>query len=249
MVPAVALPPMIEPAWELFVAIAVVITIGVVGLARASAAMLRTDEPMSAQAGPETLEAGPSLLANLVITHLGIVAVVGAVVWLTNVPAEALGIHGVPDLANALLLGVGIYAVNEGLGVATKAFGGTAPERYREFLAPGGATEWLGLLAVVLPVLAFSEELLFRGVLIGGVAAGTGLSPWLLAVASSGAFGGAHTAQGRLGILVTGVLGFVLAAVFVVTGDLLLVVIAHYIVNALEFVVHEGMGIDLDRSR
>lgn len=240
---------MVDPAWDLFVAIAVVITIGVVGLARASAAMLRTDEPLSTETGPETLQAGPSLLVNLVITHLGIAAVVGVVVWITNVPADALGIGGVPDVANALLLGVGIYAVNEGLGLATKAFGGTAPERYRQFLAPAGVFEWLLLLGVVLPVLAFSEELLFRGVLIGGLAAGTELSPWLLAVVSSVAFGGAHTAQGRLGIFVTGVLGFVLAAVFVVTGDLMLVVVAHYIVNALEFVVHEGIGVDLDWSR
>ncbi len=240
---------MADPAWELFVAISVVITIGVVGLARASAALLRTDEPLSTETGPQTLEAGPSLLANLVITHFGIAAVVGVAVWLTNVPAHALGVQGVPDLGNAVLLGVGIYAVNEGLGLASTVYGGTAPERYREFLAPEGAFEWLLLLAVVLPVLAFSEELLFRGVLIAGLAAGTDLSPWVLAIVSSVAFGGAHTAQGRLGILVTGVLGFVLAAVFVVTGDLLLVVVAHYLVNALEFVVHEGLDYDLDPSR
>jgi membrane protease YdiL (CAAX protease family) len=44
--------------------------------------------------------------------------------------------------------------------------------------------------------------------------------------------------------VVTGVLGFALAAVFVTTGSLVAVIVAHYLVNALEFVVHEGFGVD-----
>ncbi|MCH7661371.1 MAG: CPBP family intramembrane metalloprotease domain-containing protein, partial [Euryarchaeota archaeon] len=39
-------------------------------------------------------------------------------------------------------------------------------------------------------------------------------------------------------------LGFVLAAAFILTESLLVVVVAHYLVNALEFVVHEGFGIE-----
>jgi hypothetical protein len=44
-----------------------------------------------------------------------------------------------------------------------------------------------------------------------------------------------------------GALGFVLAAAFVRTGGLL-VVVAHYLVNALEFVVHEGLGLEWERD-
>lgn len=234
---------MVAPAWELFVALVVVVTLAVVALARLSATLIRTDEPL---AGPQppALESGSSLLANLAITHLGIAVALGAIVWLTAVPLSVIGIVGVPDLLGALLLGVGIYVVNEGLGMAVKSLDDVAPERYREFLAPTGWREWAVLLGVVLPVLAFSEELLFRGALIGGVAVATGLSPWVLAGVSSAAFGLAHTAQGPLGIVVTGILGLLLAAVFVVTSDLLLVVVAHYLVNALEFVVHEGLGLE-----
>jgi uncharacterized membrane protein len=36
----------------------------------------------------------------------------------------------------------------------------------------------------------------------------------------------------------------VLAVTFVLTGSLLVVVVAHYLVNALEFVVHEGLGFE-----
>ena len=43
--------------------------------------------------------------------------------------------------------------------------------------------------------------------------------------------------------VVTGGLGLVLAAGYVVTGSLAVVVVAHYLVNALEFLVHEYLGV------
>ena len=235
---------MVAPAWDLFVALVVVVTIGVVGLARLSANLLRTDEPLAAPEPPAPMESGSALLLNLGVTHLGIAVALGFIIWLTAVPLSAVGLVGVPDLLGAILLGVGIYIINEGLGLAVKSVDGVAPERYREFLAPEGWREWAILLGLVLPILAFSEELLFRGALIGGVTVATGISPWALAIVSSAVFGLAHTAQGPLGVVVTGILGILLAAVFVVTGDLLLVVIAHYLVNAMEFVVHEGLGVE-----
>jgi membrane protease YdiL (CAAX protease family) len=97
---------------------------------------------------------------------------------------------------------------------------------------------------VVLPLIAVFEEFLFRGVLVGAFAVGFGVSPWLLAVLSSIAFALGHGAQGTTGVAVTGALGFVLAAAFVVTGSLLVVVVAHYLVNALEFLVHEWAAVD-----
>lgn len=239
----VAVPSMAAPAWDLFVGLVVVLAVGVIGLARLSAGLLTADESL-AEPRPLEVESGPALLANLAATHLGIAIVLGAVVWLTGIPAGVLGLGSVPDPLGAVLLGVGIYAVEEGFLAGATAFGRSPPERLREFLAPEDVLEWVLLLGVVLPVVAFGEELLFRGALIGGVGAATGVSPWVLVVVSSVAFGSAHTAQGSLGIVVTGVLGLVLGAAFVVTGDLLLVVVAHYIVNALQFVVHEGFGVE-----
>ena len=114
-------------------------------------------------------------------------------------------------------------------------------ERLRELLAPETLRGWVLLLVVVLPAIAGFEELLFRAALVGGFAAGFGVSPWLLAVPSSVAFAAGHGAQGRLGVLVTGLLGFALAAAFVLTDSLLVVVVAHYAVNAVEFVAVEGL--------
>jgi len=79
-------------------------------------------------------------------------------------------------------------------------------------LAPDSLGGWVLLLGVVLPTIAFVEEFIFRAAAIGAVAAGFGISPWLPAVVSSLAFGIAHGAQGRVGVVVTGTLGFALAA-------------------------------------
>jgi membrane protease YdiL (CAAX protease family) len=117
-------------------------------------------------------------------------------------------------------------------------------ESLRAHLAPESLRGWVVLLGVVLPIIAGFEELLFRAALVGVLAAGFGVSPWALAVASSVAFAVGHGAQGPGGVAVTGVLGFALAAAFVLTGSLLVVVVAHYLINALEFVIHEGLGIE-----
>jgi hypothetical protein len=44
-------------------------------------------------------------------------------------------------------------------------------------------------------------------------------------------------------VAVTGALGLGLAAGFVFTGSFVVVVVAHYVINALEFLVHEGVGL------
>ena len=187
-----------------------------------------------------------TLLANVALSQglFGVLLIGGALY--AGVPAPALGVSPETTDAAAIAAGVGLgvalYAANRLGAAAGDRFGLTGSEALREALAPSSAAGWVALLGVVLPVIAGFEELLFRGALIGALSAGFGVSPWLLAVGSSVAFALGHGAQGRVGVAVTGVLGFVLAAAFVLTGSLLAVVVAHYLVNALEFVVHEGLN-------
>lgn len=197
----------------------------------------------------ETADAEPStalLLVNVAVSQ-GLFALLllgGA--WFSNIPARAFG-AGLDALTpwHALLgigFGVALYAANELGAAAGKRFGLGGSEELRESLAPETALGWAVLLLCVLPVIAGFEELLFRGALVGVIATGFEVSPWAMAVVSSVAFALGHGAQGRVGVVVTGVLGFVLAAGFVLTGSLLVVFVAHYLVNALEFVVHEWFG-------
>lgn len=172
-------------------------------------------------------------------------------VWYTSVPMTAIGIDtadptsvGSVALGVGVVTGVGLYIFNALGAASATALGHEYDERLREYLTPETTVGWIVLLGGVLPLIAGFEELLFRGALIGALSTGFGLSPWLLAGGSSVAFAVGHGAQGRIGILVTGVLGFVLAVVFVLTNSLLAVVVAHYLVNVLEFLISGALGIE-----
>jgi membrane protease YdiL (CAAX protease family) len=183
------------------------------------------------------------LLANVAVSQGGLGALLLFGAWYAEIPAAALGLDAAA-FAPAVLLagvasGVALYLANEGGAAFGRRFGLEGAEAFRAMLAPETRRGWALLLLVVLAVVAGFEELLFRAALVGGLAAGFDVSPWLLAGLSSVAFALGHGAQGRVGMVVTGVLGFAIAALFVVTESLPAVIVAHYLVNALEFVVNE----------
>lgn len=252
------------PSWESFVVLAVVLTVVVVALARQTARILRGDQRsartddgsirsetrQSSEPGqPATSERpdGPefstgALLANAAATQALVIAVLGGAVWYFAIPLEAIGLSERSPWRSAgvgLVLGVGLWLCNELFSRGADAAGLAYDERIRQLLAPESPLGWGVLFVVVLPLIAIAEELLFRAALIGVPAAGFALSPWLLVAPASIAFALGHSAQGRVGVVVTGVLGAALASAYVLTGSLLAVVVAHYVVNALEFLVHE----------
>jgi membrane protease YdiL (CAAX protease family) len=190
------------------------------------------------------------VLANVLATHGVLGAVVCGTVLLTGVPWSALGVEatawstGLPAVGAGLLLGVGLYVGDEAVAGALDTFGIDYSESLRDALTPERSRDWLLLLGVVLPVVAGFEELLFRAALIGGVSAGFAVSPPTMIVVSTIAFALGHGLQGPGGMLVTGLLGGVLGLAFVLSGSLLLVVVAHYVVNALEFLVHQWLDVE-----
>ncbi|MFD1511879.1 CPBP family intramembrane glutamic endopeptidase [Halomarina rubra] len=192
-----------------------------------------------------------ALLLNVALSQglLGSFLVFGA--WYGEVPLPALGVDvgdplstGLPALGVGVAVGVGLYLANAAGAAAAAAAGVEYDESLRDLLTPASAGGWGLLLVGALPLIAGFEELLFRAALVGGLGAASGLSPWLLAAGSSVLFAAGHGAQGRMGMVVTGVLGFVLAGTFVLTNSLLAVVLAHYLVNALEFVVGGYLGVE-----
>jgi membrane protease YdiL (CAAX protease family) len=211
------------------------------------------DSPAVEAESTETMElSSGALLANVAFTQGLVAAVVVAAGWYFSIPASAFGVVADPlgagalGVAVGLAFGVALWVANESSTAVADAVGATYDESVRQLLAPTTGRGWLVLFALVLPLIALAEELLFRAALIGVPdAAGIGVSPWLLAVVASLAFALGHGAQGRVGVVVTGLLGFALAAGYILTGSLLVVVVAHYAVNALEFGVHELFGVDL----
>jgi membrane protease YdiL (CAAX protease family) len=188
---------------------------------------------------------GTALLANVVVSQGGFALLLVVAAVATGVPATALGVTGAAlstgpaAVAVGVGVGVGLYLANRGVESTFRRFDVVYSEDLRELLAPSTPGEWALLLGVALPLVAFFEEFLFRAILVGGMHAGFGVSPWVLVGVSSVLFGAGHSAQGPGGIVATGGLGVVLGATFVVTDSLLAVVVAHYLVNALEFLVHE----------
>ena len=194
--------------------------------------------------GTPSLSTG-ALLANVTVSQglFGGVLVAGAFYF--DVPPSALGLGGedLSLLALGVGLGVTLWLANELAAAFADAAGVAYDEALRALLAPESTVGWVALFGVVLPVVALVEELLFRAAVIGVPAAGVGTSVWALVPVSAGAFALGHGAQGRVGIAVTGGLGLILAGAYAVTGSLLVVVVAHYLVNALEFFVHELLGV------
>ncbi|WP_227375823.1 CPBP family intramembrane glutamic endopeptidase [Haladaptatus halobius] len=203
-----------------------------------------TAEPATPAVEPaEELTPGKLLLNVALSQGLFGAVLVGAAV-LAAIPPAALGAASptLLEFGAGVALGGALFAANELGQRGADALGIDYEDGLREMLTPDSPGGWLLLLGVVLPVIAGFEEFLFRAALVGALTAGYGVSPWLLVVGSTVAFAVGHGAQGTGGILVTGALGGVLAAAFVLSGSLLVVVVAHYLVNALEFVVHAGRG-------
>lgn len=98
-------------------------------------------------------------------------------------------------------------------------------------ILPETRREWL-LVPLALAPAALVEELLFRSLLLGGLSV---LWPVIvLAVVGSLVFGIMHTPQGSLGIVATGVVGFLLSLTFLWRWTLLSVFVMHYTINLLQ---------------
>lgn len=184
-----------------------------------------------------------SLLVNVMFTQGSFSGILLVGAWYFEVPLSAVGITfdplstGLPAVDLGIVLGIGLWIGSELAVTLVDAAGIGYDQQVRSMLTPTTTGEWILLLGVVLPIVAASEEFIFRAAAIGVPATGLETSPWALAVVSSLAFGVAHGAQGRAGVVVTGLLGMALATTFVLTESLLVVILAHYVLNALEFLV------------
>lgn len=88
------------------------------------------------------------------------------------------------------------------------------------------------LFAAVATTAGIAEEVVYRGFGIAVLAAlGPSLPGWALVVLAGAAFGVAHAYQGFAGLLTTGLLGAVLAAVYLDTGSLLVPVLLHALID------------------
>jgi membrane protease YdiL (CAAX protease family) len=132
----------------------------------------------------------------------------------------------------------------------------TRPGEARHAEPPGHATLALlprsrserHLFALVGVTAGVCEEWLYRGFFLAVVAAvAGGLPDGALVLVAAVAFGLAHAYQGRVGIITTGVLGGVMAAVYLQTGSLLLPVLLHAVID-LRFLLVPARALPAGRT-
>ncbi len=184
------------------------------------------------------LEWGLAALALVLwLASPGVDAAAVGLAWPTGPPGPVTGTATVLVVLFSL---ASVRALRSGaLGRAVQLPPGSpAPGRHAE--PPGHATLALlprsrserRLFAVVGVTAGVCEEWLYRGFFLAVVAAVWGSpSPVVLVAVGAVAFGLAHAYQGPSGVLLTGVLGGLFAALYLETGSLLLPVLLHAAVD------------------
>jgi membrane protease YdiL (CAAX protease family) len=188
-----------------------------------------------------------SFYRRLLVLEWGL-ALLALVIWLSapGVDAAQVGLRW-PQQWPGPLTGLVVLVVLVFVVVSTRALRSGAlleaaepvrrrPGEGRHAEPPGRATLDLlprtagerRLFTVVGVTAGVCEEWLYRGFFLAVVAAlAGGLPSGVLVVVAAAAFGLAHAYQGRAGIVMTGVLGGVMAALYLQSGSLLLPVLLH----------------------
>lgn len=140
---------------------------------------------------------------------------------LQGVPPATLGGATLATLAGAAVLVGLVEALRRGLGLRESAL--------LSRLLPRTTRERVGFAGLSL-VAGWGEEVAFRGYAIPAL---TPLfaGPWAAAVFTSAVFGILHAYQGPMGILRAALLGMILAAPFLLLGNLWPSVVAHVVID------------------
>lgn len=180
------------------------------------------------------LLAPAELMARLLLVGLFL-----GLAWLSGLPASQLGLTSAYPLQSiGLGLVIGLMsqvAVNGLMHWAIRRFGRNiySPLVIRNIL-PRRPGEWWGVALAFVPAVAM-EELLFRTLWLGAFQEIISLP--LLVVGTSLLFGLMHQPQGVLGVVAAGGLNVLLSLLFIWSGELLVPLTAHYVINLLQVVV------------
>lgn len=139
---------------------------------------------------------------------------------------------GIVDLPPDALLATAALTTLAGLAIMAAGKLVRVPESALvDYLIPRTSSERIAFVGLSVSA-GIAEEIVFRGFLIGAVAAASGSLP-LAVVVSVVAFAISHAYQGPVGILRVALLGIVLTVPFILTGSIYPSMIAHATLDIL----------------
>ena len=182
---------------------------------------------------------------STILRDLALVALIFFFLWRNEEPAPRIG-WTTRSLSRNALLGVVLFpfvflgaallaALLQSLGLS-----GLEPSA-RSFLVPTGTAE-LALAALLVAIVAVSEETIFRGYLIARFE-GVFRSTASAVVLSSIVFAIGHGYEGAAGIVTVGVMGLVFALLFVWTRSLVAPTIIHFLNDFVAIVLLPLLGL------
>ena len=173
------------------------------------------------------------------LLRVGLIVICLILGWTSGLSREQLGWISRAPLAD--------LAIGAGIGVLLQATLNTLTDwtigRFGQHIyspvvvlsiLPRSRDEWAPVLLALFPAVLI-EELLFRSLLIGGLAVVLPV-PWLM-LSTALLFGWMHSPQGQLGVAMTTVVSLLLAGLFLWRGSLLPPLTAHYMVNLLQLII------------
>jgi membrane protease YdiL (CAAX protease family) len=189
-------------------------------------------------------DVNPLLLPSENLLRLLLIAVCAGLGRLSGLPPSRLGWRFDHALAYTLwgivagLILAALYVV-----LTRRLVAATGARYYRttmlRLIVPRTRRQLVAVLLVMVSVVLV-EEMLFRSLLIGGLAPVAPV-PWLV-LASGLIFGALHSPQGRWGMLATALAGIGLGWALVETGSLILPLVAHYVTNSAQIVLAYRLG-------
>ncbi len=185
------------------------------------------------------------------LLRVGLVIACLILSWASGLPRQQFGwTSRAPLLDLAIGLAVGVVTqviLNVLTDWAIKRFGsGIYSPIVILSILPRNQAEWVPVLLALFPAVLV-EELLFRSLLLGGLAVAWPMPALIIGTALL--FGWMHSPQGRLGMIMTTAVSLLLAALFLWRGSLLPPLTAHYVVNLLQLVIAHRRRDELERLR
>lgn len=191
---------------------------------------------------------GASTLAGALLTWFGVMQGVG-IVWIffraSNTHWNTIGFRRPESWTRTVILSIfaaiGLIVCGQLIlnHIILPLIDAPLPDQHRFDVIRGNFPILLLSLAGMWSSAAFGEEIVFRGYLMLRIAQlfNGGKIAWLLSlIASSTIFGLLHFYQGISGMIITGVLGFLIGTIYLlVQRNIWVVILAHGLIDTLSF--------------